>query len=323
MARGMYLKFAAVAVLTGASAPAFGVVVPLVTENFNTNTDVYWENQNTDPDQPLVGGRHNYGWANSDLTGTSVDPDGAGPLSSGTGAGEFGGVFARDAHPAGVAAAADFYGFNIGTVNPRGSAGVAGDTLRFSAVTRYITAGASGILIGFSNGAPSSAGGTASGSFQNFIGIVLGDGRTIRYRAHDMNNVQLFNVTPAGSNIPNTGGGDPDGAGPLTDSGTPVRIDFLYDPGADSAANGTLDVSIDGVALAQTTITAAQKGAIGDLTRFGFFSVKTTPPSGTATVFFDDVTFSSFNPVPEPASVGLLAMSAGAMLQQRRRSSRR
>src|SRR5215212_8063614 len=96
------LKVAAFA----AAALAFGGVSfgGVVTENFSTNTDGYWEhlNNTTAP--------QNYAWSNTDNTGTS---------GGGSGAGELGGTITRDASPA------NFYAFNVGSLDP--------DTEAFSA----------------------------------------------------------------------------------------------------------------------------------------------------------------------------------------------
>src|SRR5204862_214170 len=51
--------------------------------------------------------------------------------------------------------------------------------------------------------------------------------------------------------------------------------------------------------------------------RFGFFSNSTSSNIGQA--FWDDITFSSANPIPEPASLGFLSLGGGLALIRRRR----
>src|SRR5687768_137675 len=99
---GIMRRSAAAAILAavaGISVPAFGA--SLVTENFSNNTNTYWDHPNTtSPPQ-------NYGWSNTDNTGTAVNP----PGGTASGAGELGGTLQRSG------GTPNFYGFNVGTLS--------------------------------------------------------------------------------------------------------------------------------------------------------------------------------------------------------------
>src|SRR5688572_16450161 len=113
------------AAVAGLSAPAYGA--SLVTENFNTNTDTYWTHPNTRT------APQNYGWSNTDNTGTAVNP----PGGTATGAGELGGTLQRSSGPA------NFYGFNVGTIGIN-------EGFEASGVIRLMSrGGSSGFFLGY------------------------------------------------------------------------------------------------------------------------------------------------------------------------------
>jgi hypothetical protein len=135
-------------VLGAAAAPAS----VLVTENFDTNTDLAdsgWEflNNRTSPE--------NYGWSNTNNTGSTVVP----PVSgAATGAGELGGTITRAAAPA------TFYGVNVGSIDP-------GEDFEARGVIRY-SSGSGGFNLGFFRGASSYGSG---GDAVNFAGFFFDD----------------------------------------------------------------------------------------------------------------------------------------------------
>ncbi|HWB54284.1 MAG TPA: PEP-CTERM sorting domain-containing protein [Tepidisphaeraceae bacterium] len=146
-----YGKFIAFIVAAGLVAPAFGALQQ-VTDNFNSNTDSYWDG---------VGNRtspQNFGWSNSDNTGNSVNP----PSGTATGGGEMGGQITRNGN---IQA---YYAFNVGSVT-------SSDVLSASGVYQYVS-GSGGINIGWFLGATSTGSG---GDDRNFIGISLDDGKNV------------------------------------------------------------------------------------------------------------------------------------------------
>src|SRR4051794_481082 len=101
MRRRVIAPLALAAAAASFSLQAFGATPPTTYESFTATTDTYWD---------FVGNRasgQNYGWSNTDTTGTAASPLGG----SATGPGELGGVIARSG-------TANYYGFNIGSVNP-------------------------------------------------------------------------------------------------------------------------------------------------------------------------------------------------------------
>lgn len=264
-------KIAAMALATGLSASAFGSF--LVTENFNSNTDGYWEHQNntTSP--------QNYAWSNTDNTGTAVNP----PSGSATAAGELGGTIARDSSPA------NFYGFNVGTLDP--------DTESFLArgVLRVVGSpgGSSGFYVGFFNGASSYGSG---GDPANFMGIGFGD----------MVNAQAFIFS-------STQGRDRSGVDPSIGTNTTVPFSISWAPPPAGGSNkGELTV-----VLPSGTQLVSYGGDLPNLnpfTHFGIFA--TSADGGSGEVYLDDLTFSSENQIPEPASIGLLGL--GSLIAFRR-----
>ena len=195
-----------------------------------------------------------------------------------SGSNALGGTISRTATPT-------FYGFNIGEHDPRTEALHAEGTL-------YVQQrdGGSGWNFGFFSGASSFGTG---GDARNAFIWGLSDGE----------DAQLFVYSP-------TGGRDRSGFETIDLSGAvPFTLD--WDPTAGS--KGVLTGTINGV-----THTA---GFGGDHTgeAFTHFGILGVSAAGGASIgYLDNVTFTSKNPIPEPASLGLLAMGALATLRRRR-----
>jgi hypothetical protein len=253
----------ALAIATGVAPPAFGATV---SENFNNNTDGYWDHVANDG----AGTPQNYGWRAAD------------GVVNASGSNALGGSFVRSAAPA------NFYGFNIGGYDPRTEAMHADGTL-------YVQQrdGGSGWNFGFFSGASSYGSG---GNARNAFIWGLSDGE----------DAQLYIYDPSG-------GRDRSGFETVNLSGA---IQFTLDwapPPAGSSEKGVLTGTINGV-----THTVNFGGDhTGELfTHFGVFSVSAN--GGTAQGYLDNLTFSSKNPIPEPASLGLLSFGALAMRRRRR-----
>lgn len=249
----------------GCVSPAFGTLYQ-DTENFNTNTDSYWD---------MVGNYtspQNFGWSNTDNTGTSVNP----PGGTATGAGELGGQITRN----GTTQA--YYAFNVGSVT-------SSDTLTATGVYEYVS-GSGGINIGWFY-APTSTG--SGGDDRNFIGISLDDGKNPYTHA----STGSGDYREQASNIP------------TLIAGTVYPFTIAYDPTANSG-NGTISVTIDGITHTEN-IQSGVIGSIPSLDHFGLFPVGSSAVH-TVTAYMDDLTFTSANPLPapEPASTAMLALLA-------------
>jgi hypothetical protein len=169
-----------------------------------------------------------------------------------------------------------YYGFDTGDINPET------DTFHADGVYRYVS-GSGNMFFGFFNAASHMTGGDT----RNFIGIQMDDGRAALY--HGSTGVSQHR--------------EHNGPVDVASSGATIKWSIDWDPvnGADmtiGSDSAHVDSEFGGEAHAM-------------LNRFGFFSGDTSDTVGQ--VYWDDITFSSNNPVPEPAtlvllSVGLLSM---------------
>ncbi len=141
----------AFALILGIGASAFGATV---TQDFTNDTDTLWEGMNN-----RTSGQ-NFGWSNTDNTGTAVNP----PGGTATGAGELGGTLTRASSPP-----VSFYGFNVGGL-------LASQPIEAKGVIRLVTrGGSSGYVLGFFNSTTSFAN---SSDPDNFLGFYFDDGYT-------------------------------------------------------------------------------------------------------------------------------------------------
>lgn len=144
-----FAAFLLVAVLAQPALSSF-----LFTENFNTNADLAgsgweFEHNRTAP--------QNYGWSNTNNTGSTVNP----PVSgTATGAGELGGAVSRTGSPP------TFYGYNIGSIDLH-------QDFEARGVIRY-SGGSGGFNLGYFRGAESYGSG---GNAVNFVGYFFDDSR--------------------------------------------------------------------------------------------------------------------------------------------------
>jgi hypothetical protein len=259
-------KFITFAVAMGLCAGAYAAGPPTVTEHFDSNTDGTWQHSgNTSSGQ-------NYGWQNANTAGGSP--------------GELGGVILRSNTP-------NFYGFNIGSVDPATNVLTASGTYHLQS-----HGGSSGILLGFFQGISSYANvANHDGNPKNFIGSYIIDG----------NDPWLYLWDPGGfQDRAEIAGGT---------FGEPITVPFsmTWDPSLGS--KGRLTATFGGFGPSSVDYSGDPTGA---MTHFGIMAPGV---SGGSDVFaFDDVSFSSNNPIPEPAILGLLSV-AGLMLIRRRRAA--
>lgn len=271
-----------------------------VTETFGTNSDGRWDSlNNRTPPQ-------DYGWSNTDNTGTAVRPPGPdgipGNADDGvaTGAGELGGVIHRPQipdFPSTDEPTPTFYGFNVGAITP------ATEGFNISGVMRSDRRDGA-VFLGYFTGADSFP--NRGKDVKNFIGVLINDGGAEMY-------TQIYNRNRSR-----------EGAqfAPIPTDGTTLPFALAYDaPPAGTTGNGTLRASF-GTNSATFNIPNTIVQDIDDLTHFGFFpQVRDAGPDASfSELYFDDLTFTSDNPIPEPASLGLLSL--GAVMALRRRVRR-
>jgi hypothetical protein len=170
------------------------------------------------------------------------------------------------------------YGFSTGNI-----AGT--DTLHADGVYRFGNLGSGTWFFGWYN---ASSHMSAGGDPRNFVGLQFDDSRDIYShiaKADDRVRGGRHTVLP-------------------TDATIQWTMDY------DGAA---LSGVINGVAYSVNAGGSYMTGVT--LNRFGLFTSSASGPVGGG--YFDDITFSSLNPVPEPASLGLLAL--GGLTAMRRR----
>ncbi len=171
LGRGKAFIFAVVAVLVAGAAARAST---LVTETFSSNTDLAgsgWESLNNRSSP------QNFGWSNTDNTGSSVNP----PVSgTATGAGELGGTVTRAGSPA------SFYAYNVGSVDPTV------DDIDARGVIRY-SSGSGGFNLGYFRGASSYGSG---GNAVNFVGFFFDDARNAYATVFDANGSRSRDDSP-------------------------------------------------------------------------------------------------------------------------------
>jgi MYXO-CTERM domain-containing protein len=261
-----------------------------VTETFTGNTDLYWDSLNNRADP------QNYGWSATDNTGITPNP----PGGTATPAGELGGDIHRPPIPAPPSTdppTPTYYGFNVGAIDP------ATEGFSVSGVMRSERRDGA-VFFGYFAGAGSFP--DAGKNAHNFIGVLLNDGGAEVF-------TQIYN--PGGSR---EGGAVPT---PVPTDGTVVPFSMTYQPPPAGTGNGSLSFTV-GSNSGTTNLPNTIVQSIDDLSHFGFFpQVRDAGPSTSfSRLFFDDLTFTSDNPIPEPASLGLLGVAALALRRVRRRA---
>jgi hypothetical protein len=179
------------------------------------------------------------------------------------------------------------YGFDTGAMDPT-------DVLHADGVYRHM-GGSGNWFIGFYNSADHI---TTGGDPRNFIGIQLDDSVAALYHNarsdhNDRTHNGPANIAAGGTTV--TWSIDYNGAGQTTFSiGSDVNIVLNSGAGYFTGGGGPATV----------------------FDRFGIFPGSTSDSSGL--IALDDITFSSTNPVPEPASLGLLAIGSLVALRRRK-----
>ena len=258
----------------------------LVTENFNTNTDTYWEHVNN---RDNYAGR-NYGWSTTDNTGTSVTPPAGG---SATGAGELGGIMVRgDSEPVEDPSVVipNYYAFNIGDLTMD-------EPFQASGLIRF-PASSTVFYFGFFQGADS----VDQPAVQSFVGVAFAGLDTFAEVRYFEGSGQETQAT----------------VGSFT-AGATEQFGISYDP-LGNGGEGTLAITRNGNTYVHQLDPGGGKEAVLEtaadrLTHFGIFPA--IPEGGAATEFYiDDLTFTSDNPIPEPSAFALAAI--GGLLAMRR-----
>ncbi len=275
------IRLSALGLVTAVSLTRITSGAMQVTETFTANTDLYWEgvSNRTAP--------NNYGWSATDMTGTAVNPPGPdgipGNADDGvaTGAGEFGGMLSRGGP------VPSFYGFDVGSIDPTEAFNVSG-VIRSNAAD-------GAFFLGYSTGADSFP--DINGDLKNFIGVLVNDGKDV------FGFLYTRNRNRTGAELPTLD---------LT-IGAPTPFGLAYTPPSGGVGTSSLRVSV-GNASATANFENGFAGITDPLTRFGIFPARNG--TSTAEVYFDDVTFTSDNAIPEPASLGLLGL--GGLLAMRR-----
>lgn len=208
---------------------------------------------------------------------------------AGSTAGEIGGFLVREDSPAA------YYGFDTGALSLNDPLTISG---KFNLVGRTGNP--------FPDTQPSRANG--QGSFFGFFNsTMLGNPDNSRpdsalgWRWDDRSMLAFVN---------SAGGRLEEFAHAATDA-TTQAFSVVYDPTGD----GTLSVSLDG-AVRAFPLPAGIKSGGATFDRFGILSTRAN--GGVMEIYYDDLGFTSVNPIPEPASLGLLSLSATAMLRRRR-----
>jgi hypothetical protein len=282
----------ALAVAFGLSTAAYGVVT--ITETFDTDPiSRGWSGVNSnasngavDPDGGGALIANDYGFKATDDTGTTVNP----PGGTATGAGEIGGVMNR--------APDSFYGVDLAQGSP-----IDFNTtdMRVTGVLRQMNSkGSSTLNVGWSKGIT-----TVNTNSGNALYVSWDDG---------------FNGAAPGMRARGDGGsglGDST-AVPNLAAGTNTSGDafaFTYDW---NSTTNTFSFTLGSNPTGTLTLTEAEVDALGDLTHWGLWGRTASSPDDAGNQLrIDDVTFTG-NPVPEPASLGLLAL-AGLVAARRRR----
>jgi hypothetical protein len=216
-----------------------------LTENFTI--DPNWDALNN-----RTGGQ-NYGWSNTDFTGSSVNP----PGGTATGAGEIGGVIKRAGSPD------NMYGVNFGNVT-------LDQPFTASGVLRLVTPdGGSGFNLGFYDAGNFYGSG---GDAHNFVGMLFDDGHT------------PYSVVCDAS-----GGRDRDGPLAALNLPTGVTVPFSMSYNPDPGDFGELVVMVNGAFY--THVLDSTRPGVGTLNRFGFFPV--SADGAASTVYLDDLTITT------------------------------
>ncbi len=272
------IKLSAFVIATSVTVSALGSSP--VTEDFSTDSDGgRWDmlNNRLAP--------QNYGWSNTDFTGSTVNP----PGGTATGAGEMGGIITRDEDPD------NYYGFNVG--------GLIAGTEAFEAkgVVRLVhRSGSSGYVLGFFNDAVSYDNGEDP---RNFMGFYFDDGHvTYPIISNADRDVDGFNELADDQPDPGDGGG------------VTLPFSIAWDPAA-NGGDGAMTASVG-----TGTEVLNYSGSLSNFEPFTHFGIMAVAANGgEVEVYLDDLTFSSNNAVPEPSSLALLTAGLLSMLWLGRR----
>jgi hypothetical protein len=263
-------------------------------EDFTTNSDGRWIG-NGNRSNPQPGGLgNNYGWSDSDNTGTSPNPPSG---QTATGTGEFGGSIQRGNF--------SDYGYNIGTLLP---------DQPFHADGVYTWVGGSGNwFVGFYNQAFHM---TAGGDPRNFVGIQMDDSRAALYHnARSDHNDRTHNgpAQVVSEDVPVTWSIDYNGAGQTTFTiGSDVNIVLNSGSGYFTGGGGPPTVFNRFGFFPGSTSDSAGQVAFDDIT-FTLGTIITTPPVWNVDASGDWNASTSWDTGSPPNAVGATARFLGAI----------
>ena len=275
---------AALALAAFMNSAAYGAVV--VTESFDDDpTARGWSG---------VGNQvapNNYGFSDTDNTGSAVNPTGG----TATGAGEVGGSINRGPN--------SFFGVDLG-----GPVDFKTNDMNIKGVLRLTARGSSTTLsVGWSQGITTVIG-DGTDNAGAFAGMRWDDG---------FNGAGALQVRHA-NNGGITGGTGPSLPDPNTVDPTPT-LPFEMNWDTDGVGSATLTMNLNG-SIGSVVVDGGNFNDIPSMTHWGMFGRSGATPDNSNTIWFDDLTFTAAAAIPEPASLSLLSVAGLAALRRRRRA---
>jgi hypothetical protein len=267
------LKMAAFAVVAGLSASAFGVIT--ITETFDDDpTARGWSGVANDD-----GVFNDYGFSNTDTTGSAVNPS----WGSATGAGEIGGKVNRGPD--------SFYGVDLAQGSP----------IDFSTTDMFV----SGVMNNPSSGSSTTLNMGWSQGFTSVVGDG-GDPTSALFITWDDGVAGDLEARSATGGIDSTSGPNRPIGGPTI----PFTMDW-------DSATGTLTVDLNGDV--GTLVLGNDKNDLPDLTHWGLWGRTNHSPDNSNFIWIDDLQYTgNAPPIPEPTSLALLGLGGVALLGRRR-----
>jgi hypothetical protein len=279
-----HLKLCAFALALGVSASTFAAVT--IHETFDTDPSARGWGGSGNQTPP-----NNYGFSNTDNTGSAVNP----PGGTATGAGEIGGSINRGPNT--------FYGVDLG-----GAIDFKTTDMNIKGVMHLTNRGSSTTLsVGWGTGL-STVTGPGNGETGAFVGMRWDDG---------WNGSGGLQARGNGFGIQGTTGPSFVDPNTVTPPATTVPVPFEMDW---KFGIKTLTMTLGGNSNS-LVISDGNFPDMPTLTHWQMFGRTNASPDNANTLWVDDLTFTAASAiVPEPASFGLLSIAAAAAFCRRRRS---